>query len=182
MLFAVYFMFFISFVFLNAVVAPWAAKLFGFGDLEVGFLFAYIGIVSVLTQVFVLPRLSGKKSNTTLAFYGAILLGVSLFVVGALPNLSLLILMGAILAVGFGMLITTLSTLISLKTPKETQGGSLGIAWSLAALAQTIGPTLAASLFAIGVGTGLDGLAFVVAAILILLTIPLLLNLKKHET
>ncbi len=182
LLFTIYFMFFISFVFLQAVIPPWSSKLFGFGDLEVGLLFAYVGMMSVLTQVFILPRLSKQKPFTTLALYGVILMGTSLLVVGALPFLVLLILMSALLALGFALLITTLSTLISIRAPKEAQGGSLGIAWSLAALAQTIGPTLAASLFAVGAGIGVDGLAFIIAAITALATIPLLLSLKKQET
>ncbi|MGE5637844.1 MAG: MFS transporter [Chloroflexota bacterium] len=179
-LFATYFMFFISFVFLQAVIPPWSSKLFGFSDLQVGLLFAYVGIISVLTQVFVLPRLS-KKTFTTIALYGVILLGVSLLAVGIFPFLIILILMAASLALGFGLLISSLSTLISIQAPKEAQGGSLGIAWSLAALAQTIGPTLAVSLFTIGASISLDGLAFVMAAIITLMTIPLLLSMKKQE-
>jgi DHA1 family tetracycline resistance protein-like MFS transporter len=182
LLFAVYFMFFISFVFLQTVVPPWLQNLFGFGSLETSYVFAYIGVVSVLTQVLVLPRLSRRLSNTTLALYGVILLGIGLLAIGTLPSLVLLVLFGAFLAIGFGMLITTLSTLISLKTPKEAQGGSLGIAWSLAALSQTVGPTLAVSLFALGLSSRFAGLAFVVAAMLTLFTIPLLLSLRKHDT
>jgi MFS family permease len=113
--------------------------------------------------------------------YGVILLGVSLLAVGTLFFLIILILMAASLALGFGLLISTLSTLISIQAPKEAQGGSLGIAWSLAALAQTIGPTLAVSLFTVGVSISLDGLAFVIAAIITLMTIPLLLSMKKQE-
>jgi DHA1 family tetracycline resistance protein-like MFS transporter len=181
LLFATYFMFFISFVFLQTVVPPWLQARFGFGSTETSFLFAYIGGVSVLTQAFILPRLSKTNSNLTLAFYGVLLFGGGLLTLGALPFLSLLILVGALLAGGFGILITTLSTLISVKAPKEAQGGSLGIAWSLAALAQTVGPTLAASSFAVGLSLGLDGFAFLLAAVMTLSTIPLLLNLKSHE-
>jgi DHA1 family tetracycline resistance protein-like MFS transporter len=181
LLFATYFMFFISFVFLQTAVPPWLQARFSFGSTETSFLFAYIGGVSVLTQAFILPRLSKKSSNLTLAFYGVLLLGIGLFMLGTLPFLALLILVGALLAVGFGILITTLSTLISVKAPKEAQGGSLGIAWSLAALAQTIGPTLAASSFAIGLSFGLDGFAFLLAAVITLFTLPLLIDLRSHE-
>jgi DHA1 family tetracycline resistance protein-like MFS transporter len=181
LLFAVYFMFFISFVFLQTVVPPWLDKLFGFGSLETGYLFAYIGVVSVVTQAFFLPRLSKKNSNTTLAFYGVILLGAGLLALGTLPFLALLIVVGALMAMGFGILLTTLSTLISLKAPKEAQGGSLGIAWSLAALAQTVGPTVAAYSFAVGVSIGFVGFAFILAALVTLSSIPLLLKLKMHR-
>jgi MFS family permease len=181
LLLAVYFMFFVSFVFLQTVVPQWLQNLFGYGSLETGYMFVYIGFVSVLTQALVLPRLSKQLSNITLAFYGVILLGAGLLGLGTLPSLVPLVFFGAVLAVGFAILITTLSTLISLRTPKEAQGGSLGIAWSLAALAQTVGPTLAASLFAFGSSAGLEGLAFVVAAVLTLLTIPLLASLRKRD-
>ena len=181
LLLAVYFMFFVSFVFLQTVMPQWLKSLFGYGSLETGYLFVYIGAVSVLTQAFVLPRLSKKLSDTTMALYGASLLGFSLVALGTLPSLAVLVSFGAALAVGFAMLITTLSTLISLRTPKEAQGGSLGLAWSLAALAQTVGPTLAAYLFAFGSSTGFVGLAFIVAAGVTLFTIPLLVSLRKHD-
>jgi MFS family permease len=182
LLLAVYFMFFISFVFLQTVMPQWLQNLFGYGPLETGYVFVYIGFVSVLTQALALPRLSQRVTNTNLAFLGVILLGFGLLALGTVPSLLFLVLFAAILAVGFGTLFTALSTLISLRTPNQTQGGSLGIAWSLAALAQTVGPTLAASLFAFGSSTGFDGLAFIVAALLTLLTLPLLFKLKKHES
>ena len=181
LLLAVYFMFFVSFVFLQTVMPQWLKSLFGYGSLETGYLFVYIGAVSVLTQAFVLPRLSKKISDTTMVLYGVALLGFSLVALGTLPSLAVLVFFGAALAVGFAMLITTLSTLISLRTPKETQGGSLGLAWSLAALAQTVGPTLAAYLFAFGSSTGFVGLAFIVAAGVTLFTIPLLVSLRKQD-
>jgi DHA1 family tetracycline resistance protein-like MFS transporter len=181
LLFVVYFMFFTSFVFLQTLVPPWLQTLFGFNQLQTGFLFAYIGVVSVLTQAFILPRLSKKTMNTTLALYGIILLSAGLLALGTLPFLALLVVMGALVAVGFGILITTLSTLISVNAPKEAQGGSLGIAQSLAALAQTVGPTVAASFFAFGSSIGMVGLAFIVSAGITLGTIPLIIDFKKHE-
>jgi DHA1 family tetracycline resistance protein-like MFS transporter len=181
LLFVVYFMFFTSFVFLQAVVPPWLQTLFGFGSLQTSFLFAYIGVMSVLTQAFILPRLSKKTGNTTLALYGIILLSAGLLALGTLPYLALLVVMGALVAVGFGILITTLSTLISVNAPKEAQGGSLGIAQSLAALAQTVGPTVAASFFALGSSVGIIGLAFIISAVITLCTIPLIVNFKKHQ-
>jgi MFS family permease len=181
LLFTVYFMFFMSFVFLQAVIPPWLSLLFGFGSLQTSFLFAYIGVVSVLTQAFVLPRLSKKRTNTTLAVTGIILLGVGLLALGTLPFLVLLVLMGALVAFGFGMLLTTLSTLISVNSPVEAQGGTLGIAQSFAALSQTVGPTLAASFFAFGLSIGMVGFAFLVSAALTFATIPLMMDFKARR-
>jgi len=112
---------------------------------------------------------------------GVILLGVGLLGLGTLPFLVLLVLMGALVAFGFGILITTLITLISVSAPVEAQGGTLGLAQSFAALAQTIGPTLAASLFAFGLSIGVVGFAFIISAGLTLATIPLMTNLRRRK-
>jgi hypothetical protein len=81
-----------------------------------------------MTQIMVLPWLSGKKENTTLAIAGITLLGFGLLALGTLPFLALLVLMGALVAFGFGILLTTLVTLISVNAAVEAQGGTLGIA------------------------------------------------------
>jgi DHA1 family tetracycline resistance protein-like MFS transporter len=181
LLFTIYFMFFISFVFLQAVVPPWLDTLFGFGPFQTSLLFAYIGVLSVVTQTVLLPWFSKKTENTTLALAGIVLLGVGLLALGALPFLPLLALMGALVAFGFGILLTTLITLISINAPVDAQGGTLGIAQSFAALAQTVGPTLAASFFAFGSSIGVIGLAFLVSAGLTLATIPLMVYFKERK-
>jgi MFS family permease len=135
--------------------------------------------LSVLLSVVFLDNLGYAIVFPYLFFYASSL-GASAFVYG-LPFLALLVLVGALVAVGFGILITTLSTLISVNAPKEAQGGSLGIAQSLAALAQTVGPTVAASFFAFGSSIGMVGLAFIVSAGITLCTIPLILDFKKHK-
>ena len=180
LLFTVYFIFFMSFVFLQAVIPPWLATLFRFGSIQTSFLFAYIGGVSVVTQAVVLPRLSKKRENMKLAMAGILLLSVGLLAMGTLPFAALLVLMGAMVAVGFGILLTTLITLISVNAPVEAQGGTLGIAQSFAALAQTVGPTLAASFFTFGLSIGVVGFAFIISAGLMLVTIPLMINLGRR--
>ena len=181
LLFTVYFIFFMSFVFLQAVIPPWLATLFRFGSIQTSFLFAYIGGVSVVTQAVVLPRLSKKRENMKLAMAGILLLSVGLLAMGTLPFAALLVLMGAMVAVGFGILLTTLITLISVNAPVEAQGGTLGIAQSFAALAQTVGPTLAASFFTFGLSIGVVGFAFIISAGLMLVTIPLMINLGRRK-
>jgi MFS family permease len=116
-----------------------------------------------------------------LAFSGTAALATGLLIIGVLPVLAPLVILGALIGLGVSTLLTTLSTLISLKEPKEAQGGSLGIAWSLAALAQTIGPAIAATLFAVGLDIDLTGFTFIIAVTITLSTIPLLLALRKQE-
>jgi predicted MFS family arabinose efflux permease len=179
LLLAAYFMFFMSFVFLQAVLSPWLQKVFGFGSIETGYVFFYIGAISVFTQTVLLPRLSRKSSRSTIALIGIVALATGLFALSNVSNLILLFLVVALASFGFGIQIIALNTLISVNTPKEAQGGTLGVAQSLAALAQTIAPILAASAFTFGSSIGAVGLAFIVSALLSLSTLPLVLAFRR---
>ena len=181
LLLATYFMFFVAFVFFQVALPPWLEQVFGFHSFETGLLLFYVGVISVLTQGVLLPRLSRKRSPSTLIAYGIPIMAIGLTALFLTPNLGFLFVAGAVISLGFGIQYTTLNTLISTNTAKEAQGGTLGIAWSLAGLAQTITPTLAAFAFAFGSSIGLPGLSFAFAAAITLLTIPLILALKKSE-
>ncbi len=179
LLLAVYFLFFVSFMFLQAALSPWLQSVFGFNDFGVGVLFFYIGGVSVFTQAVLLPKLSKNRSRSTLTLIGIVTLTAGLFVLAVVVNFPLLFAVTAVISFGFGLQIVTLNTLISVNTPGEAQGGTLGIAWALAALAQTASPVLATSTYTLGVARGFVGLVFVVSAVISLATIPFVLKFKR---
>lgn len=179
LLLTVYFLFFASFVFLQSVLSPWLMLVFGFGSLQVGLIFFFIGGASVSTQSILLPALSKKLSQLTLTILGIIVLTIGLVALVPVQNLAFLLIVAAVISFGFGTQIVTLNTLISINTPIDAQGGSLGVAWAIAGLAQTITPILATTAFTFGVSRGIDGLAFLVSAVISVATLPLVLNLKK---
>ena len=179
LLLGIYFLFFVAFVFLQAVLSPWLQKVFGFGSLETGLVFFFVGAVSVFTQAVLIPMLSKKLDRTTLTLMGVAVLTIGLGALAVVGNLALLFVVAALIAFGFGVQIVTLNTLISLNTPKDAQGGSLGVAWAIAGLAQTIAPVFAATAFSFGVSAGFNGLAFVISAVISLATIPLILNFRR---
>jgi len=78
LLLSVYFLFFVSFVFLQSSLSPWLQAVFGFGSLEVGLFFFFIGGVSAFTQALLLPKLSKKLNRLTLTIYST-----GIFVVGS---------------------------------------------------------------------------------------------------
>jgi MFS family permease len=94
-------------------------------------------------------------------------------------NLAFLFAVAAMVSFGFGIQYVTFNTLISLNTSEDAQGGTLGIAWAIAGLAQTIAPVLAASAFSFGASLGFDGLVFVASAIISVATVPLVFGFKK---
>ena len=181
LLFAIYFLVFLSFIFLPTVLPVWLNHNFGYGPIETGLLFFYVGILSALTQAVLLPKLSKTVKNSTLVVYGVVLLSAGLFGLGVYANLFIFLIVGGLVSVGFGILNATLTTLISINAPSQERGGSLGIAWALAAVAQTIAPTLATSFFAFGVSFGFDGLAFVVSGGITVVMLPLALYFRKSS-
>ena len=178
-LLTVYFLFFVAFVFLQAALSPWLQKVFEFGPLQVGLVFFFIGGVSVFTQAVLLPLLSKKFNGLNLTIIGILFLMLGLLGLAFAETLVLMLAVAAVISFGFGIQIVTFNTLISLNAPKEAQGGTLGVAWAFAALAQTVAPVLAASAFAFGVSTGFSGLAFVISAVISAATIPLVLTFRK---
>jgi MFS family permease len=179
LLLAIYFLFFVSFVFLQASLSPWLQKVFGFGSLQTGLVFFFVGGISAFTQAVLLPALNKKLDRLTLTLLGIGFLIVGLLVFAAVSNLALLLVVAAIFSFGFGIQYVTLNTLISLNTPENVQGATLGVAWAIAGLAQTIAPVLAATAFSFGVSAGFNGLAFLVAALISASTVPLVLSFRK---
>ena len=147
--------------------------------MQTGLVFFFVGGVSVFTQAVLLPALSKKFSRLTLTLYGIGVFAVGLVALAAVQNLAFLFIVAALISFGFGIQLVTLNTLISLNTPKDAQGGALGFAWTIAGLAQTLAPVLAASVFSFGVSVGFVGLVFVVSAVVSVVTVPLVLSFKK---
>jgi multidrug resistance protein len=182
LLLTIYFLFFVSFVFLQASLSPWLQRVFGFGAFQTGLVFFLVGGVSVFTQAILLPLLSKRFSRLTIT-----LLGIAFFVVGlgalaVISSFALMLVVAVVFSFGFGIQYVTVNTLISLNSPENAQGGALGVAWAIAGLAQTIAPVLAASVFSFGVSAGFDGLAFVVSGVISVATVPLVLSFKKASS
>jgi len=179
LLLAIYFLFFVSFVFLQASLSPWLQAVFGFGALQTGLIFFFFGAISVFTQAVILPALGKRFTRLNLTLIGVAFLAGGLLTLSIVPNLAVMMVVTAVLSFGFGIQIVTLNTLISTNTPENAQGGALGVAWAIAGLAQTTAPVLAATAFSIGISAGFDGLAFAISAAISVATIPLVMALKR---
>jgi DHA1 family tetracycline resistance protein-like MFS transporter len=182
LLFSIYFLFFVSFVFLQTAFSPWLQEVFGFGSLETGLVFFFGGSVNVFTQAVLLPRLNKRFSRLKLTLYSIGIFIVGLLVLAIIQNIVFLFAIAALIFFSFGIQYVTLNTLISLNTSEEAQGGTLGVAWAVAALAQTVAPVLSTSVFSLGVVAGFDGLVFAVSAVIAVATVPFVLSFRNvHE-
>ena len=179
LLLATYFLFFVAFVFLQSALSPWLQTVFGFGSLETGLVFFFIGAVSVFTQAVLLPLLSKKLDRTSLVILGIIFFVAGLSILSVVSNFAVLLVVAGLSSFGFGIQFVTYNTLISINASEAAQGGTLGVAWAIAGAAQSIAPVLAASAFSFGASVGFVGLAFLISALIGLVTVPLVLGFKK---
>jgi len=169
----------IAFVFMDVTMAPWLQAAYGFGPLQAGFIFLYVSIVSVVTQGGIVPRLGKRYSSGSLLAIGLVLMTVSFLGFGLVGSLPFALTMGGLLMFGFGLANPSLAHLISVNADEGDQGGTLGLNQSVGSLARVFGPSLAVTLFGMGIAWGVTGTAFLVAAAIN--TIPLAIVVSRRS-
>lgn len=114
---------------------PWTAR-------EVGFLFAYSGLLGILWQGGLIGRLVKKYGELKLTIAGFIAAMVSYAVLGFIPE-DKLIPLGLITIVssfGHGVLRPVLTSRITQAVGRHEQGVAIGISGSLSSVAMMVGP------------------------------------------
>jgi DHA1 family tetracycline resistance protein-like MFS transporter len=106
-----------------------------------GFVLAYVGILVVFVQGFLVGWLAHRYNEYRLVFLATLLMTVSLFAWAAAPNLLLVLIVLAPLAFAAGTLNTLLNSTLSKAVYPEEVGGTLGISASLESLTRVISPT-----------------------------------------
>ncbi len=175
MLFSVLFLVGVSCVILEVTLAPWLQKAFGFGPMQAGFIYLYVGVVTIVTQALLLPRVSNRLAPTKMAMIGVALVTGSFFAMGSTTDFAVVIIAGGFFTIGNGLLVTTVNTLISLSAGRGTHGSVMGAAQSFSSLSQVVAPSIAATVFGMGVSTGVVGLSLIAAGAISLLALPPLL-------
>ena len=167
---SLYFIVTMAFSAFEATFALFTEARFGFTAASIGFLFAFIGAIIALVQGVLIGRVVkrvGERRVIPVAILGiAISIGM-LTVVWSVP--TLLVALG-LLAMGMGFNNPSLSSMVSKLSHEDDQGGTLGLASSLASLGRVVGPAWGGYLYdAYGMTTpylsaaGLMLVAFVVS-------------------
>ena len=112
--------------------------------------FAFIGLTLTLAQGLLVRRLSGRLGEVVLASIGCVTT-VAGFVFLSFASKSgsvpLLMAASAVEVTGFAMLTPSLQALISRRSDPAKQGGIMGVAQSVSALARIFGPLISVPLF-----------------------------------
>ena len=124
-----------NFVFVQ-FVGPFAIEKFNISVVEVGYLYANIGIAVALGHLFVTRRMNQYFSVDTTLCGSLVCLAVLLLALLFAPNVVALHVVTALIMLGFAVAYTSGMAMISNKAPNEAQGETMGIAVSIQSLSE----------------------------------------------
>lgn len=104
------------------------------------YVLTYVGLLSVIVQGFAVGKLTDRFNNRSLIAAGIVTMGLSLVAWGLAPNVWILLVVLAPIALAGGILNVVLTTQLTKTVFKEEVGGTLGLSASLQTLAQIVTP------------------------------------------
>ncbi len=133
---------------LEATFALWTERAHGWGPRENGYFFAFIGVMLVIVQGGMVGPLVRRLGEARLAPVAAAALMLGIGMVPWCQTVWLVLVSGALIALGFGLGVPVLNSLVSRNAPDEIQGAVLGATQSARSLCRVLGPLAAGALFA----------------------------------
>jgi MFS family permease len=152
------------------------------------YVFAYVGLVLMLTQGFLYRRLAGHLSEETFMTIGIVLMALGVVSLGGVswasseealgfpPLLAWTLVSLTAAVIGFAFLTPSAQALISRRTDPGRQGEILGVNQSAAALARILGPIFGLTLYKLH-PTHL--LPYVFGGLLVALMLPLMPRIRR---
>lgn len=107
---------------------------------HVGYIYAYVGVISILLQGGLIGRLVHALGERRLARAGFVFSVVGFAALGWTFHIPTLLLVAAITSLGTGVLRPVITSLITQETDKGEQGSVLGLTQSLQSVAAIIAP------------------------------------------
>src|SRR6195256_458881 len=139
---ATYFFLIAGFAIMTTLFALFTEKRFGYDARANGYLFGFIGILTVIVQGGLIGRLVKMFGEVTLARVGMLLTAASLALLPISSNLALLLVACAGLSFGSGFASPPLSGLASQMIDRSWQGRALGVMQSAGSTGRLLGPLL----------------------------------------
>jgi DHA1 family tetracycline resistance protein-like MFS transporter len=141
----VYLIFFIvtlAFAAVPVIVPLLAIDYYGFTEVEMSYVFIFIGLIQVFLQGFAIKKLVNRIGEEKLIIFGPVLLLAGVVLTPILRNIPGFGIATILTAIGVGISNTAVPGFISLMTPHEEQGSTLGITQSIGSVARIFGPIL----------------------------------------
>ncbi|HSJ56528.1 MAG TPA: MFS transporter [Anaerolineae bacterium] len=147
----------LAFATFTGVFALYAQYRLDLTSTQTGYVLAYVGLLSVLVQGLAIGRLTRRFPENHLILAAVALLGASLLAWAFAPNVPVLLLVLAPVALASGVLNTVINSAITKAVYVEEVGGALGAAASIESLTRVVGPSAGGLLLDV-LGTWAPGL------------------------
>lgn len=132
----------LAFSMFQTIFALYAQTHLGLTVQVTGYVLTYVGVLAVLVQGFGIAWLTARFSDSRLIVVSLATMTVSLAAWAITPNLLVLMIVLAPLAISGGILNTVINGALTKSVYPEEVGGTLGIATSLESLTRVVAPSL----------------------------------------
>jgi DHA1 family tetracycline resistance protein-like MFS transporter len=136
------FLYSLAFVILQSIFSLFALKRFNVSVVTTGFILTYVGIVSVVTQAWLVGKLSQKFRDTILIESGLLTLALGLLIWALAPNVPVLVFSMTPIALAGGLLNTIVPSALTKTVEPQEVGGILGLSTSIESSTRVISPLL----------------------------------------
>jgi multidrug resistance protein len=138
-----YFLFTVGFAVIQPTLSLFGSSRFGLDARQVGYLFAFLGLVSAVMQGGIVRRLVPRVGEVRLIRICGLPFAIGLLVLAWAPTLGWALAGLTLLAVGYGGTLPSVLGLVSRVSPAGLQGGVLGVGQSVGSLGRIVGPAAA---------------------------------------
>lgn len=175
--FVVSLLYFFSFALFIYAFQPFAVKILHLSVGQISSIFTTIGTVGLITQIFLVPRLTklvGIKRIFPMAF---IMVGISFLLAYLSKTFTFFIGAMIILALFNGFIQPLINTILSQETDDKSQGTIMGLNVSYGSIGQIAGPILGGAIATVSVG-----MPFIAAALTVLICFVLSNKVVRKDT
>jgi MFS family permease len=140
--FLILFIITLAFSTIPVIVPLLSIDFFNFNELELSYIFIYIGLIQIVLQGFYINRLSKRFGEEKLIAFGPILMATGILLMPIFQNVIIFFFANGVLAAGFGIINTSIPAFLSKRIGLDEQGSILGIAGSVVSIANIPGPLI----------------------------------------
>ncbi len=136
------FFFGLAFAIFQTIFSLYALNRFNLSAAQTGYVLTYVGVLSVITQGFLVGRITARIREDILIVGSVVVMMASLLAWGLAPSIPVLLVVLVPTALSGGLLNTLLSSTLTKAVAPQEIGGILGLSASIDSLTRVIAPAL----------------------------------------
>ena len=137
----------VVFAMMESTFSLWSERTFRWGAQQNGYIFAFTGLCGAIVQGLMVGVLVKYLSESLLCRAGIFILSLGMLGIAVSSNIYQAYFSMALIAIGLGLFLPTIASLIVGSVSVERRGWVLGVNQSVSALSRILGPAIAGILF-----------------------------------